>query len=88
MCSTARIILHCYFLMIVALAWTLPVLAQGGEGPIYSFGNDASHGNYPIGKLVFDKNGNLYGTTYSGGTGSCPCGCGAVFELMPLGAGT
>ena len=38
--------------------------------------------------LVFDKAGNLYGTTSGGGTGGCfdQGGCGVVFELQPNGA--
>ncbi|MFZ0312326.1 MAG: choice-of-anchor tandem repeat GloVer-containing protein, partial [Candidatus Korobacteraceae bacterium] len=50
----------------------------------------------PIGGLIFDAAGNLYGTTYAGGTGSgtdCTSfsngvpGCGTVFELTPMGGG-
>ena len=42
-----------------------------------------SDGYFPEGNLVFDKSGNLYGTTYGGGTGYCGLGasCGTVFEL-------
>lgn len=49
---------------------------------LYTFkgGND---GIFPEGQLVFDAAGNLYGTTYWGGTvGGCLYGgCGTVFEL-------
>jgi uncharacterized repeat protein (TIGR03803 family) len=41
-----------------------------GEDPSYSY-------------VIFDSKGNLYGTTYSGGTN----GDGAVFELTPNGSG-
>jgi len=36
-------------------------------------------------QLIFDAQGNLYGTTFAGGTGTnCPNGaCGVVFELSP-----
>jgi uncharacterized repeat protein (TIGR03803 family) len=37
----------------------------------------------PNGSLVFDSNGNIYGTTYSGGIGSCFRGCGTVWEITP-----
>lgn len=43
----------------------------------------ASDGGYPIGGLVFDQSGNLYGTTSSAGSG----GGGTVFELTPSGGG-
>ena len=39
-------------------------------------------GAYPWGTPVFDANGNLYGTTFGGGTGgSCDIGCGVVWRL-------
>jgi hypothetical protein len=34
--------------------------------------------------MIFDAKGNLYGTSYSGGSGTnCTGGCGVVFELSP-----
>jgi uncharacterized repeat protein (TIGR03803 family) len=45
----------------------------------------------PSGNLVFDSAGNIYGTTYGGGTGTvCTAipGCGTVFQLSPNGNGT
>jgi uncharacterized repeat protein (TIGR03803 family) len=48
------------------------------ERTIYDF--NGVDGEYPIGGLVFDTSGNLYGTT-STGTGSA----GIVFELSPSG---
>jgi uncharacterized repeat protein (TIGR03803 family) len=49
-------------------------------------------GSAPYGGLVFDAAGNLYGTTYYGGSGKCQAfettvGCGVVFELTPGGNG-
>jgi hypothetical protein len=42
-------------------------------------GND---GALPVGGLVFDAQGNLYGTTqYGGGSTNCGGGCGTVFRL-------
>jgi uncharacterized repeat protein (TIGR03803 family) len=39
--------------------------------------------------VVFDAAGNLYGTTFGGGTYTiCEGGCGVVFELSPAGNGT
>ena len=48
---------------------------------LYNFGIDTD-GDEPAGTLIFDAAGNLYGTTYSGGTH----GGGTVFELTPTGA--
>jgi uncharacterized repeat protein (TIGR03803 family) len=50
---------------------------------LHSF-NDAPDGAHPIGGLVLDKAGNLYGTTSDGGDLSCGfSGCGTVFKLTP-----
>ena len=40
-------------------------------------------GSFPYGALLFDATGNLYGTTYYGGTN----GLGAVYKLSPGGTG-
>ncbi len=37
----------------------------------------------PITGVVFDKTGNIYGTTATGGTGPCYDGCGVVYKLAP-----
>ena len=44
-----------------------------------------SDGGNPISNVVFDANGNLYGTTYIGGlAGGCGgTGCGVVWEITP-----
>jgi uncharacterized repeat protein (TIGR03803 family) len=47
------------------------------EKVVYSF--NGKSGSSPYGGLIFDKTGNLYGTTASGGT----YGYGTVFELTP-----
>ena len=50
---------------------------------IYPFTGGADGGN-PEAGLVFDKAGNLYGTTSQGGDRGCYNGsCGVVFELSP-----
>ena len=52
---------------------------------LYEF-TDVTDGFAP-GALVFDAEGNLYGTTMLGGTGTCEFfqypGCGTVFKLVP-----
>jgi uncharacterized repeat protein (TIGR03803 family) len=54
------------------------------ESVLYPFGCYAD-GKNPYGGVTFDPQGNLYGTTVSGGSGgSCGSyGCGVVFQLTP-----
>jgi uncharacterized repeat protein (TIGR03803 family) len=67
-----------------------PPTQKGGawiETVIYNFKGDTD-GQLPIGDLVFDKQGNLYGATqYGGGYGSCNPSfyqhCGTIFKLSP-----
>jgi uncharacterized repeat protein (TIGR03803 family) len=51
---------------------------------IYNF-TGAADGDHPPAGLVFDSNGNLYGTTDSGGdVNACNfLGCGTVFKVVP-----
>ena len=60
------------------------------ERVLYAF-HGGTDGIQPVGNLLFDSSGNLYGTTLGGGTDtSCspPFGCGTVFELSPNGDGS
>jgi uncharacterized repeat protein (TIGR03803 family) len=61
------------------------------EKILYSFNDDGKGGNAPAAGLIFDSAGNLYGTTFYGGSGSCSqsgqVGCGTIFELTPKGGG-
>jgi len=72
--------------MLTGAAWAAPK-----EAILYSFQGGSSDGMLPVGSLVADAKGNLYGTTGAGGGyGDCsPFGqtCGAVFELSPAGNG-
>lgn len=54
------------------------------ETVIHSFTGQSADGSNPAAGLVFDAQGNLYGTTFGGGTGSE----GVLFELSPTGTGT
>jgi uncharacterized repeat protein (TIGR03803 family) len=61
---------------------------SGKETVLHEFGRVSSDGWDPSGGLVQDKAGNLYGTTWSGGTGNCDLGCGTVFRVNNAGRET
>ncbi len=72
---------------------------NGNESVFYSFAGPAlglpPDGNEPIGGLIRDAGGNLYGTTDHGGTTAVSgtdqpswAGCGIVFKLDPSGTET
>ncbi len=55
---------------------------------LHSFHSGGKSGYLPVGGVIFDSAGNLYGTTFDGGgTGCDDLGCGTVFELTPEGKG-
>jgi uncharacterized repeat protein (TIGR03803 family) len=57
----------------------------GKETVLYSFTGGAD-GGLPVGPLVLDKAGTLYGATIYGGVYGCGAfsnGCGTVFKLVP-----
>ncbi len=59
-------------------AWTETIL----------YGFNGTDGSIPVGAAIIDGNGNLYGTTAYGGSGTCllfgdNVGCGVVYELSP-----
>jgi uncharacterized repeat protein (TIGR03803 family) len=66
-------------------------LCPWAETVIYSFKGGADGANPGYGNLAFDQEGNIYGTTTSGGDtkplGPCKGGCGTVFELSPSDGG-
>jgi len=51
------------------------------ENVLYSFKYSQGDGAYPQGGVVFDKMGNLYGTTVYAAASGCNNGCGTVYEL-------
>jgi uncharacterized repeat protein (TIGR03803 family) len=60
----------------------------GKETVLYAF-TGGPDGGLPLGGLVRDGAGNLYGTTYSGGNATeCTGGCGVVFKLDTTGTET
>jgi uncharacterized repeat protein (TIGR03803 family) len=54
---------------------------------LWSFGSVPNDGFQPVSSLIFDQNGNLYGTTEGGGANCCATQSGIVFELSPTGNG-
>jgi uncharacterized repeat protein (TIGR03803 family) len=68
--------------------------ASGKETVLYNFcsASGCTDGSMPSAGLFMDAKGNLYGTTLTGGTGTCTGelfpGCGTVFELSASGTET
>jgi len=71
-------------LILVLAAFCGSSLAQVKEQVLYSF-QGTPDGSIPVGGMVFDQRGNLYGATSSGGAISCAgtAQCGTIFELSP-----
>jgi uncharacterized repeat protein (TIGR03803 family) len=67
----------------LAVALTAPAAAQTFK-VLHSFAGYPKDGGAPLGGLLMDSAGNLYGTTLQGGKyGGCQglVGCGTVFKL-------
>jgi uncharacterized repeat protein (TIGR03803 family) len=58
------------------------VTPAGTENVLYNFTGGVD-GSGPSGRLVFDKQGNMYGTAEEGGSYTCSYGCGTIFKLNP-----
>jgi len=71
--------LFCLALGLCANAW-----ASGKEQVLYSF-QGVPDGAIPVGGVIFDSIGNLYGATTDGGAAGSTCNsdaqCGTVFQL-------
>jgi uncharacterized repeat protein (TIGR03803 family) len=68
-----------------------PVGPRWAELPLYSFqGSAHNDGSLPQAGLIADAQGNLYGSTVSGGppVGTCTEGCGTVYKLSRQADGT
>jgi uncharacterized repeat protein (TIGR03803 family) len=73
-------------LLAVALTLAVPASAEWKEKVLYSFQGGTNDGALPVGGVVFDSQGNLYGVLQFYGPGSCgPIAneCGVVFQLAP-----
>jgi hypothetical protein len=66
------------------LALTPSASASWNEQVLYSF-QGIPDGSVPVGSVVFDEAGNLYGATTDGGSSSCQSivQCGTVYQLTP-----
>jgi len=76
--------------VVVARFSSLPgILTEAGPKAFY-IASPAVNGDgaSPNTDLVFDSQGNLYGTTAGGGQNRCYSGCGIVFRLTPNSNGT
>ncbi len=72
------------FVLLSALLVTSAAMAQAQTlTTLYSFTGGADGANPYFGDLVLDAKGNLYGTTFAGGSGH-----GVVFKVTPSGAET
>ncbi len=61
---------------------------SGHETVLHAFRGDAD-GSGPYGGVVLDREGNIYGTTYYGGTSSkCSDGCGTIYKIDATGKKT
>ncbi|HVN18550.1 MAG TPA: choice-of-anchor tandem repeat GloVer-containing protein [Dongiaceae bacterium] len=68
---------------IIALSIFTPLVSGQTEKVLYSFSGGAD-GSSPVGGVILDAKGNLFGVTQSGGTS----GAGTVYELTPSSRGT
>ncbi len=64
------------------------VTPTGTETVLHSFAGYPNDGADPMAGLVRDAKGNLYGTTFAGGSGCVNVGCGTVFEVTSSGQET
>ncbi|MGA3214002.1 MAG: choice-of-anchor tandem repeat GloVer-containing protein, partial [Terriglobales bacterium] len=63
------------------------MLTPAASGPwtetvLYAFSGGADGGE-PMGNVIFDASGDLYGTAENGGVSDCDGTCGVVFKLAP-----
>ena len=84
--TVPRVVWTIAFSILLAL---MPRPAQGsGERILHAFKGGTDGYTPELGTLTFDKFGNLYGATQSGGTSTlCYLGCGTIFRLRRTNTG-
>jgi uncharacterized repeat protein (TIGR03803 family) len=70
-------------LAVVACLALVTGASAGTEKVLYAF-QVGTDGGYPTAGVIFDNQGNLYGTAQRGGSDPS-CSCGVVYELSPNG---
>jgi uncharacterized repeat protein (TIGR03803 family) len=63
------------------------ITSAGTLATLYNFCSQPNciDGSLPSGGMVQATDGNLYGTTSTGGTSNCDLTCGTIFEITPTG---
>lgn len=61
---------------------------EGHLTTLYNFctQGDCPDGSHPVGQLIQASDGNIYGTTHTGGNNACSQGCGTIFQMTLTGA--
>ncbi len=72
-----------FLMILVTLTFAATARAQS-EQALYAFQGGPNDGANPFGRPIFDKAGNLYGTTLAGGT---TYWAGSVYQLTPSAGG-
>jgi uncharacterized repeat protein (TIGR03803 family) len=67
---------------------TVFALKGGKESVLYSFTGYRGDGSSPQAALLIGVTGTFYSTTFEGGLGSCPFGCGTVYVVNRTGKET
>jgi hypothetical protein len=82
--KSSSLVVHIGLLLTVALSLAIPASAEWKEKVLYSF-QGGTDGSTPVGGVIFDSAGNVYGATQDGGSASCRSiyECGTVYQLAP-----
>lgn len=70
-----------------SVAFRLSRSSSGWTETVLHLFNGQGDGINPVAGVTLDKEGNIFGSTLYGGTGSCANGCGTVYEIGPDGSG-